>query len=251
MRGWQVRVLYGPLNAGLSQTLGAQMKDRQREILYIGCGAVIIVSFAAAYVLPLGNILKGTVMAVGLGSVVFVLWRLWRGRYMSDQIAELQIKEPAPAVGVASPITGGAYDKHAAFCEEYMRKVQQGFSGLTHVGPVEEFMNIGDELAAVRLRHAPYLTSEIRSKLEAFEAALIKIKANKDMAFDILAGEEKGKGIKEVYKFFALVMGGEKPISDVETNMLKDEIVGHIRNILGMSILAALKQKSFEPVFKR
>ena len=95
---------------------------------------VYIASFASLYVLPASDLIKGFMAFPGSVALLGVLYQLWRDDRAHERELELQSKQQDFALGTASHMATVAYDKHVAFGEEYMERVQSGFQQLMNRG---------------------------------------------------------------------------------------------------------------------
>lgn len=217
---------------------------------HIGYTAVFAASFAAAWFLPVSELLKDVIYLPGIGALCLLLNQLWRDERAHDRALELQNRQQDFALGTASHMANVAYDKHVIFCEEYMERVQKGFQELMQHGPTKGAMNIGGDLVRIRFKHSAWLTKEIEGKLKPFEMALINMGAKEHLLESLPTGEKRSKVVDEVFRFFGLIMGDEKP-SEAEIGMAKDDVIEEIRIILGIHTLTMLRQAAAKLALKR
>ncbi len=218
---------------------------------YIGYTLVFVVSFLAAWLLPVAEIFRGIASIPGAGALSAFLVSLWRDERTHERAVELQIRQQDFVLGTASHMADVAYDKHVAFCEEYIQRAQEGLQELTRDGATKKAMNIGGDLVRIRIKHSAWLTTDIEKSLQPFEMALINIGAKEHLLESLPVGERRSRVVDEVYRFFGLVLGHEKPINKEETSMTREKIIEQIRNILGINTLTALRQKAAELALDR
>ncbi|MFA6077215.1 MAG: hypothetical protein WC735_04040 [Candidatus Paceibacterota bacterium] len=225
----------------------------KKWFIYLGYFLVLIISFVAASLLPTSEILKGIVMTPGIGALCLFLNQLWRDEKAHERALELQNKQQDFALGTASHMADVAYNKHVEFCEDYMKRVQEGFQELLRDGPSVNAIKIGRELVGIRKKHSCWLTKEIEKSLEPFEHALIKIGAKENFLQNakLDVGEMRTKVVNEIFDSFGLILGDRKSLNEEEAGIAIDEVIEKIRKILGINILTELRLKASELALKR
>lgn len=212
--------------------------------LYITLVLVLVISFLAAYFLPLDSFYKNLAAIPGIGALCLALYKSWKDEW-------LQNKQQDFILGTASHMAEVAYDKHVLFCEEYIDRVEKGRQELFAEGVSRNALNIGRELVNIRQKHAPWLTKEIEDSLKPFEQALIMIGARNGLIDRLDIGEQRNKVIQEVYRAFDLVLGHETSLTEEEANLRIDKVIEIIRDILGINILTKLRLKVSELALER
>lgn len=229
----------------------SQQKSINSKGNYTGYILVFVASFLTAWLLPVTEIFKGVASTPGAGALIALLAKLWRDERAHERVIELQIRQQDFVLGTASHMADVAYDKHVSFCEEYIQRVQDGLQELMRDGATKKAMNIGSDLVRVRIRHSAWLTVEIEESLKPFEMALINIGAKEHLLENLPVGERRTQVVNEVYRFFGLILGHEKPVNDEEASMTREKIIEQIRDILGINTLTALRQKAAELALER
>ena len=133
---------------------------------------ITITSFAATWLLPTPDQFKGILSLPGFGSLVYALFQLFRDQTEHEKRLELQSKEQIFNLSVSSHMSNVAFDKHVAFCEEYISTIYDGLKNLFMTGPSKEAITLSADLQNIRLKFRPWLTSEILEKIVKFEKAL-------------------------------------------------------------------------------
>jgi len=220
---------------------------------YIILSAVLVFSFLGASVLPVSKIFKGFVAVPGAAALLGFLGQLWRDCTAHERALELQNRQQDFALGTASHMAEVAYDKHVAFCEEYMARVQSGFQELFREGATKNASNIGGDLVRIRLKHAAWLTSKLEDELKPFEMGLITMGAKKYQleVSQLPVGEQRTKLVEEIYKIFGLILGRGKPENEEESLLHMQKPIDNIREILGIDTLTALRQGASDLAIKR
>lgn len=214
--------------------------------LYITSGAVLIFSFLGAYLLPINEIWKGITALPGIGALILALYKSWKDE-------QLQNKQQDFIFGTTSHMAEVVYDKHAEFCEDYIKKVQEGFHELLKDGASKSTGNIGRELVNVRQKHSAWLTKEIEASLRPFEQALITIGAKEHYLelSKLPIGDKRNKIVDEIFRSLGLILNYEKPLNEDEASLRIDEVIEKIRDILGINTLTKLRAKAITVAFKR
>ena len=107
-------------------------------------------------------------------------------------------------VGATSHMANVAFDKHAAFCEEYATEVIKTLETLFSKGPHEVALERAAALYDVRKKWVVWLTPELETELEKFEAALRTIGVNAQI-LRMVPGDPES--IREMFKEFANIFG--------------------------------------------
>lgn len=212
---------------------------------------VFVLSFSLSFLIKTNELLKGFFALPAAASLFSFLYEIYRDNRAHERALELQNKQQDYVLATASHMADVAYDKHVLFCEAYISRVQSGFQELLREGPSRNALNIGRELVQIRQEHSPWLTKEIEIKLKPFEDSLIMIGAKNGLIDHLPVGEERNSVITEVYKFFGLILGHEKPENEAQAGISITEIIEDIREILGINILTDLRQKVSKMALER
>jgi len=238
---------------GKSCRMYAMQVFQKNWLTYTILLAVLAVSFVGVYVLPISEVFKGFVAMPGAGALLGFLAQLWREYTEHERAIELQNRQQDFALGTASHMAEVAYDKHVAFCEEYMVRVQSGFQELLKEGATQNALNIGGDLVRIRFKHATWLTSKLEEELKPYEMGLIIMgaKMSELKLSELPVGEQRTKLVEEIYKIFGLIMGHGKPENESESLIHMQKPIENIRKILGIDALMALRQGASDIAVKR
>ncbi|MDD5589805.1 MAG: hypothetical protein PHQ47_01355 [Candidatus Portnoybacteria bacterium] len=220
-------------------------KTSHKIKIYIICILVFFASVAVALFLPISEVIKDVALIPGLGSLFLLIVQLWKDERAHDRAIELQNKQQDFILGTASHMADVVYDKHVAFCEAYIGRVQNALMEMLRDGPSEKTMNIGSELVRIRKQHSTWLTTEIEEKLNPFEMELINIGAemHRLRLEDKFTGEERKEIVDRVFKSFGLVVGHGHALDEKEVSVKIDTVIEEIRKILGINLLIELRNK--------
>ncbi|MFA7310021.1 MAG: hypothetical protein WC050_03905 [Candidatus Paceibacterota bacterium] len=201
-------------------------------------------SFLAAAFLPVDTIFKGLLSLPGGAALVYALYQLWREDQQHRRNLFLQDRQQDFILSTSSHFAAVAYDKHVLFCEEYIKRIQEGRQELFRDGASKNAMNIGGDLVRIRQKHAAWLTSEIENQLKPFEQVLIEI-GSKEHYLEMTQGkgmdERKRQVIEKIYRSFGLVLGHETPSNEQEAELHIDKVIDRIRDIIGIKEITRLR----------
>ena len=93
--------------------------------IYIGLAVVFFASFAAAYLLPIGQLLKTIMATPAAVALVAAVYQILKDQAEFERITFLQRQQQIFNLGATSHMANLAFDKHAEFCEKYMSEVHQ------------------------------------------------------------------------------------------------------------------------------
>jgi hypothetical protein len=224
----------------------------KRHKIYVLYGVVFCISFAVTWLLPVPDFFKGIASLPAVGSLLSVLYQLWRDERAHERALELQTKEQDFTLGIASHMAEVAYNKHTKFCEEYMARVQKGFQEMLRDGVSRNMLTIGGDLVRIRQKHSAWLTKSIDEKLHPFEKKLIEVGAKEGLLQrGVLTDEKRTKIVEEVYGYFELIMESQKPLNEEEANLAIGRAVERVREILGITTLTELRMKAVDLALER
>lgn len=220
---------------------------------YVILLAVLIASFVGALVLPVSETFKDFVAVPGAVALLGFLYQLWRDHTAHERALALQNRQQDFALGTASHMAEVAYDKHVAFCEEYMARIQLGFQELMGDGPTAKSANIGGDLVRIRFKHAAWLTTTIEAQLKPYEMAVITMGAqmgtlDRDTR---MTDERRTEVVNEIYKAYGLVGGFDKAQSEEEGLIHLQKPIENVRRVLGIDTLMALRQAASDLAIER
>lgn len=208
--------------------------------------AVILVALGAVLLLPHGELVQ-TLAAVpifgALSAVAVDILREQAKRQKENQLAETQQRF---SLAAGSHMASTAFDKHVAFCEEYVAEVLSALRTLFREGPTQEALNHSDRLLQIKQKYVLWITRDVEARLEPFERALRRIGANDRAVRLFPEGEGSVQRMTETYRQFAEVLGTEhmgtewegEPITDVAA---VSRVVAQMRDILGVEELTRLR----------
>jgi hypothetical protein len=145
---------------------------KQNKKTYLCLAVVFIASFIATIFLPIPDFFKGVTSIPIVGTLIGALYQIFRDQAAHEKKLELQRRKQFFDLAVTSHMANTAFDKHVEFCEDYMKKVHQTFQTLIKAGPSKDALDHANDLYALRIEYAAWVTDEIANQLDPFESAL-------------------------------------------------------------------------------
>lgn len=135
-----------------------------------------------------------------------------------------------------------AFDKHVAFCEEYVSEMYATIQTLFREGPSKDALAHASNLYQIQQKHATWLTPQIEKKLEPFESALRRIGASATL-YNADPGHANASGrVDEMYDIFSDVLSIAKdPDKPINPEVAVSTILSRLREVLGIEQLTALR----------
>ncbi len=163
------------------------------------------------------------------------------------------------SLGASSHMANIAFDKHVAFCEEYVAEMQKTLSTLFREGPSDLVLTHAHLLGAIQDKYRLWLTPEIDEYLETYEKKLRKVGAGARLikmapAEDYFKAKDRQKIIDDVYKTYTEVTdvpnwhGGA--ITEEQEKQGTASVINRFRAVLGTSELTCLRKLALEKAIR-
>jgi hypothetical protein len=220
---------------------------RQSKRTYIGLAVVFSISLCAFFLIPANREFLEVLAGIPLvGALVGALYQLARDQAAYEKELLAAEAENRFVLGASSHMANVAFDKHVAFCEEYIKEAQDALKTLFKKGPSEEVLNHSTALYEIRGKHAVWLTAQLEKELEPFEAALREIGASAGYVeatrLDPTSSAERRKHIDSMFLTFAKVMAfKEWNGQQLSEELAISEVICRLRTILGVEELTNLR----------
>lgn len=220
------------------------MSSKSPAKVYLFLGCIFLLSFVGAWVLPIGALFKGIFATPAVLAMIGALFQLLRDHAAHERSLELQRRQHIFTLGAASHMANKAFDKHAEFCERYMKEVHNTVSTLFREGPTREALRHASDLVKLREEFAAWLTEDIGKNLFPFEQALRELGAMhgfvQDTTGDPTYEQQRPKAVEKVWQVFngVLTLQGEKP--DDQTAV--ESVLKRIREVLDIERLINLRK---------
>jgi hypothetical protein len=214
---------------------------------YWGCAIV----FAAGIVLfVLFHFLSVSAFVVDLAAVPSVvalfgaLFQLARDNLAHERTLRLEAAKNSFTVGATSHMASVAFDKHVEFCEEYVAATFEGLATLFTKGPTPDALKHAEQLLGIRRKNALWLTPELESELERFEAALRDVGADAWLVREAPDMQNRADVVRKMYATFAKVVGLSRwEGEEITDDLALATIVNKLRRVLGIDELTHLRSE--------
>ncbi|GLQ88578.1 hypothetical protein [Dyella flagellata] len=227
-----------------------------RPNFYLWIAALFAGSLVTYLALPRGELIRQIAALPLVGSLFGLLVKiaLDEASHQRDLI-KIAVQNNF-SLAANSHMASVAFDKHAEFSEKYAIETQATLVTLFRKGPTDEALEHAHKLYLIRSDFAVWLTRDIDTKLEEFEAALREVGASAHYVYNNVDARDRQEKLDGMYRTFAQIIG-MKAWND---ERLTDEkaiasVFQHLRVILGMEELTKLRQaivsKAFEEVEKK
>ncbi|MGN7614289.1 hypothetical protein ACQZV8_19645 [Magnetococcales bacterium HHB-1] len=160
----------------------------------------------------------------------------------------LQRMQHTFSLGATSHMSNVAFDKHTAFCEEYMDEIDKMVVTLLRNGPCEEALSHAGNLYGIRDKHSAWIPEDIANQLEPLEQTLRDIGA-KQGYLNATINETNGardaarsKNIGEVYRDFRELLRLQDSEGEFDESKSKEAYKKKIRSILGIEDLFVIRK---------
>lgn len=219
---------------------------KKRVGSYIALGVVFAASVAAAWLVPVADLLKGAIATPGIAALFGVLFQIARDQATFEKERFLQKEQQIFNLGAASHMAAVAFDKHVQYCEQYMIEVHDAVGTLFREGPTSRAMEHAGRLFEVNRQFAAWIPKTVALKLEPFENALRKLGAQAHLVNQLRAdqAEARSKAIDESYSLFMNVMelGKLKETDpDHKKEIAIENVKEEVRAVLGINELTEIR----------
>lgn len=214
-----------------------------RPNTYVILGVVFVTSLAVAALLPFGDTIRAISGIPAIGALLLALFQILRDQTAYEKSLVLQEAQNAFSVGATSHMANVAFDRHVAFCEEYVKEMFQTLSTLFREGPTEKALGHSDSLYHIQQKYAVWLTPDLEADLERFESALRQIGASAHVVNDFPGDKGHVERVKKMYSVFAEVIGLEEWEGEAVTEeRAVKTLIGKLRKVLGIEELTSLRE---------
>jgi len=213
--------------------------------VYAGLFVVFAASYALADALPAESLLRTVAGNVGVAALIGALFQLLRDHAAHEIEVWLRRDDQQFHVGVTSHMANMVFDKHVAFCEEYMAEVQATVDKLIaeHASPAA--IEHANRLYEIRRRHATWVTTAMSQRLEGFEFAVRKLGA-KAQFIDRTAGrpiyaDARSRTIEKVAADFERILPRLFDEVGADDAIASETVIQRVREILDIERLVELR----------
>lgn len=206
---------------------------------------IFILSILGSYLIPAQEMLKAVIAAPGVVALLAALFQLVRDQAAYERQLETQQKQFQFTLGAASHMANSAFDKHVEFCEKYMAEIHKAVRTLFREGETPEALEHARNLYFLREEYAVWLTDEINSNLDKFEAALRKLGAEAHFIHttrgDENYAEQRSVRIENSFELFNEILGLDRD-REINEDYAAEAIKKKVKGILGIEELTGLRK---------
>lgn len=213
---------------------------------YVVLAGVFILSFGTLFLLPDGHeLLRSAIAAPGVTALLAALLQLMRDQADYEKHLEEQRREFQFTLGAASHMANAAFDKHADFCEKYMKELHDTVQTLYREGETPAALGHANKLYVLRQDYATWLTDRINADLDEFESTLRKLGADAHF-IEVTSGEEgyaeqRTLRIDRNFELFSCILGLRNSDS-IQKESMVEALKKKVRAILGVEELTKLRE---------
>jgi len=217
------------------------IKDSDKT--YVGAIAVAVISLIV-YLTSVDPTVKETFALPLAGSFLMMLFKI----YQQNRAQDFEL-------AAASHMADQVFDKHAKFCETYLKKLLESIKNYfptTFFG--EGLIKTADELGGIRMDYMPWLPKEMDMQLVEMEVFLRSIGVDQARQ-DFLTGQERKKLSEEIFRRYFVLMGTQNsdnnPTLAAQKEFALADILDYFRGILGIRQLTSLRETVLKNAFSR
>lgn len=229
----------------------APVTIRRSWLTYLLALLVFLLSICATVFLPIPDMFRGLASVPGVAALLGLVVQISRDQVAHERRLTLQQEAQSFTVSTASHMAIVAFDKHVIFCEAYFGKMNSGLKLLFGAGPTADALTLAEELKSLRGDFSPWLTEDIENQLFPFEHALRKIGAQSRLLEHLEVGDKRTQIVNQMYEAFGIVIGMQKAAADEQTDIAATKILDHLRGILGIRELTALRRRALDSAMAR
>lgn len=211
---------------------------------YVGIAIVFAGSYFLSSTLPTTEILHTVAANVGIAALITALFQLFREHAAHEREILLRRDDQQFQVGVTSYMSNVVFDKHVAFCEEYVAEVHATVDTLVQKHATLDAVDHANKLYAIRRKHATWVTTTMSERLAGFEDAVRVIGAKANF-IEVTRespqyAEQRTKAIEFVYAEFERILPQHFG-KQGEDGIGSETIVARVREMLGIERLVELR----------
>jgi hypothetical protein len=218
-------------------------------VLYVGLAAIFAGSYFLAATLPAGDVLQSIAGNVGIAALVGALFQLFRDHAAHERELLLRRDDQQFQIGVTSHMSNVVFDKHIAFCEEYVAEVNATVDTLIREHANLNAVDHANKLYAIRRKYATWVTTVMSGRLSSFEDA-VRVIGAKAHFIEVTRespqhAEQRAKAIEFVYAEFQRILP-QHFSRQAEDGIGSETIVARVREMLDIERLVELRTKLIE-----
>lgn len=216
-----------------------------RKNTYIALGVVCFVSIISAWLIQVSDFFKWMISTPATIALFTAIYQTMRDQAAFEKQKYFDDRKRIFDIGATSHMANMAFDKHVAFCEEYMQEVHSTIDAFFRNGLLVEVLGHVKKSVALRKKYAAWLTDDINIGLEPYEKVVGEIGIGAEhvnaIASDPYLIEERKKTKEDIYNNLKKVLGidsvhKESDVYDIEA------VKKRIKEILGIEELTRIRK---------
>jgi len=178
--------------------------------------------------------------------------QLLREEITHQHQCEIQRTQESFSLGATSHMANVAFDKHVAFCEEYLEEMHKIVITLFREGPDEAALDHCKKLYEIRRKYATWITRDLVAALTPYETALRTIGAAAHFVETtrLTGNERRNEKIDEMHRLFEAVLGEAVGNGEPDPERDTDQVMGKLREILGIEELTLMRVRLVKRALK-
>jgi hypothetical protein len=240
----------GPVTGLLTQHMNRKV--------YWALGLLFVASLILRFLPPVGGpgrIVRELSGVPALVALFGALFQLTRDTIAHERSLMAQQLQNSFSIGATSHMAIVAFDRHVAFSEDYVSAMFDILKILFREGPCQKALDGASTLLAIRKKYSLWITAEVETQLEQFEAALRKMGAAAYVVETAPGTSEHGNLVNQMYSAFAEVMGSKVMGSkewrgeQITEEVALYTIIHKLQKVLGVEELTNLRSALVSEAF--
>jgi hypothetical protein len=217
---------------------------------YLLALVVLILSFLLSRYFSATELLQKLSMVPGFFALIDVLYMIFKDYLSFERQKELQDRNNAFSLSIASHMSNTTFDKHVQFCEAYIAAMKEGLEKLFNAGPTKEATDLANKLSEVRKEYCAWLSDDIEKEILPLELALRKVGNGIQISTVLSPGKDKSAFLEMAYKEFMVIFSIDSAVSDTDKAKAAINIQACLRGLLGINDITALRKRSLQVAVK-
>lgn len=218
---------------------------RKRPIYFwLVLAALLGIDLAVVYFVATVPVVRGVLALPIPALLIAATVKLLRDEIEHSRRVELQDRQAIYDLSVASHMADVAFDKHVAFCEQYLSVTREGINKLFQEGPSRNALSISYDLHSIRNKFQEWLSDDTHKQLIKFERKLDAIGITA-MKLNTEQDEERRQQLSQqlIHTFAAVTTIEEEEAHPMEPDLVAaGAVLRHLRGVLGTEQLIKLRQ---------
>lgn len=214
---------------------------------YALLASIFLASTGLAWALQRNGVWQELAAAPAVLALIGAVYQLVRDEAAHLKSLVVQHDQQRFDLGATSHMADIAFDKHVAFCEEYIAALHLTVDALARHGTSEHALEEARKLREIQLKHSLWITSEMEQRLDAFHLALRKIGASAHLYNQDPRAAITREKVPEMFNLFSDIMGWQRDTGEPgDREIAATTIIERAREALGVRKLIDLRQRLLE-----